>query len=178
MHLPPGKDLPTVRSKTLKGLSQSTFPFFQNLVLTMLMKSGGSSIQQVRNDLAEAQLTYLTLLQQGNYPPGKQPLKEDTRVQALQAQVKSLTDKVGSLSRDPEATSTTGSGPSTGNNHGSNSNTQAKRLAYKDRDPNGKAVNGLCWRTMSRGVVVTMGIVVLVLQEYVRLVCWAACLVK
>ena len=116
----------------------------------MLMKPGGSSIQQVRNNLAEAQLTYLTLLQQGNYPPGKQPLKEDTRVQALQAQVqalqaqvKPLTDKPGSLSRDPEAKSTTGSGPSPSTNQGSNPDSQAKRLAYKDRDPNGRAVNGL-----------------------------------
>ena len=108
----------------------------------MLMKAGGSSVQEVRNHLAEAQTTYLTLLQQGNYPPGKQPLKEDTRVQALQAQVKSLTDKVGSLSRDPTATSTTGTEPSRGSDPDKKP-TQSKYVAYKDRDPNGKAPNGL-----------------------------------
>ena len=115
----------------------------------MLMKDGGSSVQGVRNNLAEAQTTYLTLLQQGNYPPGKQPLKEDTRIQALQAQVKSLTDKVGSLSRDPTATSTTGTGSRDGpgrnssRHHDPEKKDPSKSVAYKDRDPNGIAPNGL-----------------------------------
>ena len=98
---------------------------------------GGGSIQQLRNELAEAQLTYLTLLQQDNYPPGKQPIKEDKRLLALQAQVKTLNDKVGSLARSPDATSTTG------NDSNKGSKNKTPFVPYKDRDPNGIAPNGL-----------------------------------
>ena len=101
--------------------------------------SGGGSIQQLRNELAEAQLTYLTLLQQDNYPPGRQPIKEDKRLHALQAQVKTLTDTVGSLSRDPTATST--KGDETKQRTPRNPTTPI--LAYKDRDPTAMADNGL-----------------------------------
>ena len=91
--------------------------------------------QQLCNELAEAQLTYLTLLQQDNYPPGKQPIQEDKRLHALQAQVKTLTDKMGSLACSPDATSTTG------NDKGPTDKTVY--VPYKDRDPNALAANGL-----------------------------------
>ncbi len=141
MHLPPGENLATIRSKALKGLSHSTMPFFQSFILTMMMKPNGrGSIQQLRNELAEAQLTYLTLLQQDNYPPGKQPIKEDKRLHALQAMVKTLTDKVGSLSRSPDATSTKGNGAGSPPGDKDKNN---KFTSYKDRDPSAIAPNGL-----------------------------------
>ena len=143
MHLPPGENLATIRSKALKGLSHSTMPFFQGFILTMMMKPNGrGSIQQLRNELAEAQLTYLNLLQQDNYPPGKQPIKEDKRLHALQAQVKTLTDKVGSLARSPDATSTTGNDTSTPDNRNNNKN-KKPYIPYEKRDPNAVGPNGL-----------------------------------
>ena len=61
------------------------------------MKAGGGSISDVRKTLNEAQDLYLNLMQHGNYTPGHQPVHDDarSRLHAMQAQVKALTDKVG-----------------------------------------------------------------------------------
>ena len=112
------------------------------------MKAGGGSISDVRKTLNEAQDLYLNLMQHGNYTPGQQPVHDDarSRLHAMQAQVKALTDKVGSLSHDPNATSTQGNGGSTRRSRqrkDTDKTSPSDPTPLKDRDPSAMHKNGL-----------------------------------
>ena len=148
MHLPPGQALPTVRSKALRGLTDCSFSFFKDEIMRTRMNAGGGSISDVRRTLNEAQDLYLNLMQHGNYTPGQQPVHDDarSRLHAMQAQMKALTDKVGSLSRDPNATSTQGNGGGTRRSRqrkDSDKNSPPDPTPLKDRDPTAMHKNGL-----------------------------------
>ena len=115
MNLPAGQTVPTLRNKALKGLSHSTFPFFQGLIFQKLMDNSldpnRSTVLGVKSALKEIHDTYIVLVQQKNYPPGQQLPKEESKMKAMQAEVKSLKDELTKLSQDRSATSTAPKSP-------------------------------------------------------------------
>ena len=121
MNVIRGQVIPTLRTKTLKGLTLSTFSFFQNKIIDMTMEtsigSNSSTIDAVKSTLRDIQQMYLTLLEQGNYPPGKQAgTPEDSKLKGLQAQVSKLTSDITKLSQDRSA-NTDGSSHRKGKNN-------------------------------------------------------------
>ncbi len=110
MNVLQGQVIPTLRTKTLKGLTTSTFSFFQNKIIDMTMEtsigSSSSTIDAVKKTLRDIQQMYLTLLEQDNYPPGQQAGKtEESKMKGLQAQVSKLSDELTKLTQDRTATS-------------------------------------------------------------------------
>ena len=100
-----------LRTKALKGLNQCTFQFFQSKVTDIMMSkadSKASTIAGVKKTLRDLNDQYLTLMEIDNYPPGRQPSKEESKMKAIQAEVKSLKDEMTKLTQDRNATSTTG----------------------------------------------------------------------
>ena len=129
MNVLQGQVIPTLRTKTLKGLTTSTFSFFQNKIIEMTMEtsigSSSSTIDAVKKTLREVQQMYLTLLEQDNYPPGKQPTKpEDPKMKGLQAQVSKLSADVTKLSQDRTANTD-------GSRNRNNSNWKANATCHK-----------------------------------------------
>ena len=112
MNLPGDQPVPTLRTKALKGLGAGTFSFFWDQIYLMSLKSTldptQSTVKGVKLALRDAHHLYLSLMEQGNYPPGKQPAKEDHKLKAMQAEVKNLKQEVNKLSQDRSASSTTG----------------------------------------------------------------------
>ena len=113
MNLPPGQSIPTLRTKALKGLTMSTYPFFQSKILDMTMapsiRLNQSAVAQVKQTIKEVNDIYITLMEQDCYPPGKQATSEEPKVKALQAEVKDIKSKMAKLTQDRSASSTSNS---------------------------------------------------------------------
>jgi hypothetical protein len=113
MNLPVGQNVPTLRTKALHGLTQSTYPFFHGKVIEKTMESNPlamntSTVLGVKMALREMNDLYLELMEHQSYPPGNQPAKEEVHLKAMQAEVKSLKDELTKLTQDRSATSTVG----------------------------------------------------------------------
>ena len=110
MNLPPGQSIPTLRTKALRGLTMSTYPFFQSEILKMTMapalKPDQSAVSQVKQTIEEVHDLYINLMEQGHYPPGKQAISEVKDVKALQAEVKGIKSEMAKLTQDRSASST------------------------------------------------------------------------
>ena len=151
MNLPPGQSIPTLRTKALKGLTMSTYPFFQSKVLDMTMapsiKPNQSAVAQVKQTIKEVNDIYITLMEQDCYPPGKQANNEEPKVKALQAEVKEIKSEMAKLTQDRSASSTSnrkgkgGSKKGNGNSNG-NSDSKPKSSDSQSSSPSGILKNG------------------------------------
>jgi hypothetical protein len=108
MNLPNDEKVPGLRNKSLKGLTQCTFDFFRNRVLEKLITGESASVNDIKDIVKELDILYLTLIEQDNYPPGSKTISEDTKVLALQAEMKFLKTEMTKLHQDRTASSTKG----------------------------------------------------------------------
>jgi hypothetical protein len=111
MNLPNNAKVPGLRNKALKGLSLCTFEYFSNRVLDKLIIGESATVSDIKDTVKELDILYLTLMEQGNYPPGLKAIPEDAKVLALQAEMKYLKTEMTKLHQDRSASSTKGSTP-------------------------------------------------------------------
>ena len=112
MNIPQDAQIPGLRNKALKGLTNCTFDFFRNRVLDKLIAAEPATVNDIKDIVKELDILYLTLMEQDNYPPGVKAIPEDSKVLALQAEMKFLKTEMTKLHQDRSASSTKGSGPS------------------------------------------------------------------
>ena len=118
--------IPDLTISALKCFNTTSHPFIKHEVTGLMLKanneirspnsSGATDTLAVLQNLKE---TYLLLVEQDDYAPGKQPTPADNKVKAMQGEIKRMKQEMTKLQQDREATSTKGNNSSNGGGGGS-----------------------------------------------------------